>query len=208
MQNLIEYLNDFNSKERFFLVGQVLGNPSFTLAAEFREKLGRLLGFPVPTDALSAMDYHIDWLYASLFLANCDKSNEIYANENKFIKAHQEDIDWLIAFRAQGEYHIVLIEAKAVTNWTNKQMSSKAVRFGEIFGKRGDYWSGVVPHFVLMSPSQPYRLLVEKWPQWMVPNGKILWLELALPRHLRRVCRCDEQGEKNRDGKSWKVMKR
>jgi predicted ATP-grasp superfamily ATP-dependent carboligase len=64
MQNLIKYLKDFNSKERFFLVGQILGNPSFTLASEFREKLSDLLEIPIPADALSAMDYHIDWLYA------------------------------------------------------------------------------------------------------------------------------------------------
>ena len=208
MQNLVEYLKDFNSKERFFLVGQVLGNPSFTLAAEFREKLGRLLEIPIPIDALSAMDYHIDWLYASLCLANHNQPNGIYANENKVIKAQQEDIDWLIAFKKQSKYHIILIEAKGVTGWTNKQMNSKAKRFGEIFGKHGNNWASVIPHFVIMSPSQPHGLSVEKWPQWMVSNGKIVWLELSMPEYLTRVCRCNEQGEENRNGKSWKVVKR
>ena len=208
MQDLIEYLKDLNSKERFFLVGQVLGNPSFTPAAEFRGKLGGLLEIPIPADALSAMDYHIDWLYASLFLANHSKPNEIYSNENQVIKAQQEDVDWLIAFKKQNEYHIVLIEAKGVTGWTNKQMNSKANRLGEIFGEHGDHWIGVVPHFVIMSPSQPRGLSVKNWPQWMASNGKILWLELSVSEYLTRVCRCTEQGEENRNGKSWKVVKR
>jgi hypothetical protein len=208
MQNLIEHLKDFNSKERFFLVGKILGNPSFTLASEFREKLSELLKIPIPADALSAMDFHIDWLYASLNLAKDNDLTKIYPNENKFIKAQQEDIDWLIAFKDQSEYHLVLIEAKGVTGWTNKQMTSKASRFGDIFGKQGNGWPGVVPHFVIMSPSQPQGLLAEKWPQWMAPSGKIMWLELLIPEYLKRVYRCNEQGQVNQNGHSWRVGNR
>jgi hypothetical protein len=208
MQNLIKYLKDFNSKERFFLVGQILGNPCFTLALEFREKLSALLGIPIPTDALSTMDYHIDWLYASLNLANDDDLTKAYPNVNKLIKAQQEDIDWLIAFKGQSEYHLVLIEAKGVTAWNNKQMISKAIRFGDIFGEQGNKWPGVVPHFVIMSPSKSQGLLAEKLPQWMASNGKILWLELLIPKYLLHVYRCNEQGRKSQNGQSWKVGKR
>jgi len=207
MQNLLKYLKDFNSKERFFLVGQILGNPSFTLASEFREKLSNLLEIPIPADALSAMDYHIDWLYASLTLAKDDDPTNVYSNKNNVIKAQQEDIDWLIAFEGQSEYHLVLIEAKGVTGWANKQMTSKANRFSDIFGKQGKIWPSVIPHFVIMSSSQPKGLLTEKWPQWMAPNGKINWLELPIPKRIR-VCRCDEQGQENKNGQSWKVKKR
>jgi hypothetical protein len=101
MQNLIEYLKDFNSKERFFLVGQVLGNPGFTLASEFREKLSQILEILIPVNALSMMDYHIDWLYASLMLARDNQLQKIYPNDHKIIKAQQEDVDWLIAFRGE-----------------------------------------------------------------------------------------------------------
>ena len=208
MQNLIKYLKDFNSKERFFLTGQILGNPSFTPSSEFREKLSALLEISIPADALSAMDYHIDWLYASLNLANDNDLSKIYPNENRFIKAQQEDIDWLIAFNTQSAYHLVLIEAKGVTGWTNEQMTSKANRFGEIFGKQGNSWPGVVPHFVMMSSSQSQHLSVEKWPQWMAPNGKIKWLELPIPKSLIHVYRCNEQGQESKDGQSWKVKKR
>jgi hypothetical protein len=208
MQNLIKYLKDFNSKERFFLTGQILGNPSFTPSSEFREKLSELLEISVPVDALSAMDYHIDWLYAGLNLAKDNNLSKIYPNENRLIKAHQEDIDWLIAFKTQSEYHLVLIEAKGVTGWTNKQMNSKAKRFGDIFGNQGNSWSGVVPHFVMMASSQPQGLFIEKWPYWMAPNGKINWLELPIPEYLIHVYRCNEQGQASKDGQSWKVKKR
>jgi hypothetical protein len=154
------------------------------------------------------MDYHVDWLYASLNLAKDDDLTKVYPNDNHVVKVQQEDVDWLIAFKSQSEYHLVLIEAKGVTGWTNKQMTSKANRFGDIFGQQGDNWIGVVPHFIIMSPSLSHGLSPEKWPQWMAPNGKIKWLELSIPKDLRSVSRCDEQGQENKNGRSWKVKKR
>jgi len=150
MQHLIEYLKDFNSKERFFLAGQILGNPNFTLSSGFREKIGGLLEISVPANALSAMDYHIDWLYASLTLAENANAAKVYRNDDNVIRGQSEDVDWLIAFKNQGEYHLILIEAKGVTNWTNRQMASKAKRLGDIFGEQGSRWAGVAPHFVIM----------------------------------------------------------
>jgi hypothetical protein len=92
---------------------------------------------------------------------------------------------WLIAFKSENIYHLVLIEAKGVTGWTNKQMTSKANRFGDIFGEQGTTWPGVKPHFVIMSPSSPKGFSVEKWPHWMAPNGHIRWLGLTIPEHLK-----------------------
>ena len=66
------------------------------------------------------MDYHIDWLYASLNLAKDNNPAKVYPNEKNVIKGQQEDIDWLIAFKGQSKYHLVLIEAKGVTGWSNK----------------------------------------------------------------------------------------
>ncbi len=208
MKDLVECLKAFNSKERFFLVGEILGNPSFTISSEFREKLSNLLEIQISTDTLSAMDYHIDWLYASLNLAKDDDNKKVYPNYNNVIKGQQEDIDWLIAFKVQSEYHLVLIEAKGVTGWANKQMTSKAIRFGAIFGEQGNSWPGVVPHFIMMSSSQSQGIRFEEWPQWMAPNGNIKWLELPIPKSLIHVYRCNEQGHKNKDGQSWTVKNR
>lgn len=204
MQNLIEYLKKFNSKERFFLAGQILGNRDFTLDPGFRQKLSDLLQIQIPVDALSAMDYHIDWLYASLSLAKDEDLTKVYPNEHNIIKGQQEDIDWLIAFRGQDSYHLILIEAKGVTRWTDKQTTSKAKRLSEIFGKQGTNWEDVMPHFVIMSPAKYNSQSVEKFPEWMAPNGEVKWLELSTPE-LLRVSRCDEQGHENKEGRWWKV---
>ncbi len=208
MPNLTDILREFNSKERFFLAGQVLGNPAFSLSGVFREKLGEKLGIPIPVDAFSAMDYHIDWLYASLNLARDNDPDKIYPNDDKVIKAQQEDMDWLVAFEAEGVNHLILIEAKGVTGWTNKQMTSKAIRFREVFGEESDRWPGVAPHFVIMSSGCPQELEVNKWPRWMVPNGKVIWVKLSIPETLHRVVRCDEKGHESIDGRFWKVENR
>jgi hypothetical protein len=134
MSDLIDYLKKFNSKERFFLAGEILGNPSFTLAEGFREKLSKELQIAIPADAFSAMDYHIDWLYVCLCLTKDRDIEKVYNNDGK-IKGQQEDIDWLIAFDNEDKHHIILIEAKGVTGWSNKQMQSKAERFKQTFGK-------------------------------------------------------------------------
>jgi len=207
LKNLIKYLKDFNSKERFFLVGEILGNPNFKISSEFRGKLSDLLEIQIPSDAFSAMDFHIDWLNASLNLAKDNDITKVYPNNN-VIKGQQEDVDWLIAFNVKNEYHIVLIEAKGVTGWANKQMTSKAKRFVNIFGEQGKRWPSVVPHFVMMSSLQTQGLNLEEWPQWMAPNGKVKWLELPIPKSLKYVYRCDDKGHKNKDGQSWKIGER
>ncbi len=64
MSDLIELLDDLNSKERFFLVRQALGE--FQLGADFRQELGEAIGLAIPSGAFSWMDYHLDWLVAAL----------------------------------------------------------------------------------------------------------------------------------------------
>lgn len=208
MPSLIEIIKNFNSKERFFLAGQILGNPAFSLSREFREKLGDKLGISIPAYAFSAMDYHLDWLYAAMNLARDNDPGKIYSNAEQLIKAQQEDVDWLTAFEDAGITHLILIEAKGVSGWTNKQMTSKANRLREIFGEEGDRWSGVVPHFVVMSPKKTKGLETKKWPQWMVSNGDVGWIPLEVPEGLTRVVRCDGQGCDNKEGGFWKVEER
>ena len=66
MSNLIELLERFNRKERYFLIGQALGNAGFCLSEEFRCRIGGRIGVSVPPNAFTAMDYHLDWIAASL----------------------------------------------------------------------------------------------------------------------------------------------
>ncbi len=208
MNQLIDYLKLFNSKERFYLLGYLLGNPNFSLGPCFRQNISDLINVKIPPNAFSAMDYHIDWIYASLYLANNEDSKKAYLNEDRIIKGQQEDTDWLIAFELQKIYHIILIETKLTSPWKNTQMDSKATRYREIFGDKGDFWENVIPHFVCLSPTKPIRLEIDKWPKWMKSKDDFFWLAIPKPDILYKVTRCDENGLSTSDGIYWKIEAR
>lgn len=132
---LIDYLESFNRKERFFLIGQALDNRDCTPGDPFRRQIGGLFGLAVPPSAMVAMDYHLDWLHAGLLLAQGLDEDTAHPNSAGVATGQQEDVDLLIAFEVRAVHHVVLIEAKATTGWTNAQMESKAKRLGRIFGQ-------------------------------------------------------------------------
>jgi hypothetical protein len=197
----------FNSKERFFLVGQVLGNREFKPSSQFLKKLSQVIGISIPKNVFSAMDYHLDWLYASLVI-NEEGQQKKYSNEKRIIRAQQEDVDYILAFEVNGMCNIILIEAKGVTAWSNKQLTSKAKRLKKIFGAKGNKWSNIKPYFVLMSPRKPENLEYSGWPDWMCPdNIKYIPIEINKDK-LRKVTRCAKDGTPCKDGNYWKIAKR
>lgn len=133
MTDLITILKSFNRKERFFLIGQALGNSHFILADSFKKKLSDKLELNIPSNAFVAMDYHIDWIFASLFLFLNPKKHPPYKTDGA-LTATQEDVDLIIAFIDRDIYHLILIEAKGETSWSNKQLNSKSERLKKIFG--------------------------------------------------------------------------
>lgn len=192
--NLIEILRRFNRKERFFLVGAALGNINFTLGKEFQKALEKKIHAKIYGDVFTAMDYHLDWIDVSLKLWNGSiKIGENFQNLNSQINKNQEDIDLVIAFRSSDKYHLVLIEAKGVTGWTNKQMDSKVKRFREFFGENGKKHKNLIVHFILMSPRPPQRIN-EDWPTWMTTDRKPNWMELTIPNNFMKVTRCGKNG--------------
>ena len=199
MAGLIEYLESLNRKERFFLVGAALGNPSFRLAQNFRTELGHLFGLDVPHDAFAAMDYHLDWIHGALLLAGND-TDTVHPNVPTVVTGNQEDVDLLVGFREGSVTHLLLLEAKAETGWTNKQTLSKARRLCRIFGAGGLRYPTVIPHFSLMSPRPPQQLDSHKWPTWMTRGGKPIWIKLSVPRGRRRITRCDKNGKQSSTG--------
>lgn len=207
MSTLIECLGSFNRKERFFLVGEILGKPKFQASPEFLKKLYDALNLPIlQAPVFCAMDYHLDWIYASLKLAGDRQDGPVYLNSEGKIRAQQEDVDFLIAGDADDLCHMILIEAKGVTGWTNRQMTSKANRLRDIFGEDGNEWPRVRPHFVIMSPAEPRELDKSGWPKWMTAgSGKVSWVRLPVPEKLKRVVRCDGNGIEGRNGRYWKV---
>jgi hypothetical protein len=208
MKQLIDNLRSFNSKERFFLVGHALGNKNFSLSQAFKKAIVNMLRLEIPSDSFTAMDYHLDWLYASLYLTFNGDYSQIFTNTDGLIKGNQEDIDLFIAFSEDTSCHIILIEAKGVTGWTNKQANSKAIRLRKIFGPDGRRWPGVNPRFLLFSPKRPKRLDMSGWPMWMTINGQVPWVEFPIPTRLKKVTRCDSEGQKDKNGLFWRVSLR
>ena len=197
--DLIEILKSFNRKERFFLITHVLGLCSnsgelaFSLSDSFREDVA------IPRDServFVAIDYHLDWLQAALILAHTgEDENSQFCNKGKVIKGTQEDIDLLVAFKAGEKFHLILVEAKAYSGWTNKQLSSKATRLREIFGEDGNKWREVQPCFYAIGPKEPKGLDLKPLPKWMLDaDRKLRWLDLPLPKERRKVVLCDKHG--------------
>ena len=170
-RNLIDYLRDFNRKERFILLDHVLGQQPgdvFRLNRYFAGKLATELSLEIPVDAFVAMDYHLDWIQMALYLADKGyrEGNLEIECGRRLVQANQDwDVDLLVAFEEQDRQmtHLVLIEAKADTGWKNSQLKSKADRLQLIFG-RDSYGVPFDRHFVLMSPRKPQKVETEKWP--------------------------------------------
>lgn len=205
MNKLIQRLKDFNAKERYFLIRQVLGIPEFAIDQKFREALVTV-GITIPEEAKTywAMDYHLNWLYAALHPAPDGKPQ---SNAAKNIKPNQEDVDFLIAYEADEVTHIVLLEAKGVTGWTNEQLGSKRERLNNMFTP-DILAQGVQPHFVLISPKESKGLKAEGFPEWMCSGGKFPWLRLMLDSGELKVTHCDPLGKAKQGGDHWKVEPR
>lgn len=204
MVDVIHYLKAFNRKERFWLLHEVLGfeDQSFQLDSTFRGRLIEHFGTHIPKNAYVAMDYHLDWIQMALWLTENGDTKEVIPNKKKaLIYANQQDVDLLIAFKDGSTTQLILIEAKADTSWSNDQLSSKCERLKRIFEDGRPGTSQVTPWFVLMSPRMPEKIKMSEWPSWMkMMDGDPRWLKLSLPDGLRKVTRCNEEGESCESG--------
>ena len=224
-QKFVENLRKFNRKERFYLIGMALGNQDFAISKEFTSLLRNTFkgsGIDFHDRWFAAMDYHIDWIYASLLLSSEATATAktvdgipVYPRDKagKCITATQQDIDFVLAFGDEADAsltHLIMLEAKGATGWTNSQLSEKAERLAAIFGHEGKRWKYIaLPHFVIISPRKPSkRLNVNGFPEFMVPNGDLLWLEMPMPEGLQKITRCDDNTKETQHGNFWKVEKK
>lgn len=232
-ETLIEILNSFNRKERFFLVSHALGNPEFHLSPSFRSSLSYELGLEIPSNARCWMDYHLDWLYAALTLFE-EGPKRHYPSPNfppasermdggappppeNINVAQTEDIDLLIGFQQGASTHLVLVEAKGVTGFGNKQLRSKARKLGHIFGMQERPLSPrIIPHFLLASPGAPAiartdeerGIDIRRFPLWMKPSDDLLWVQLPIPRCPRIASRYNpETGKPDQTGNDWAIFR-
>ena len=212
MSELIGLLERFNRKERYFLIGQALGNAGFCLSEDFRGRLGGKIGVSVPPKAFTAMDYHLDCVAASLVChVKGDDPDDypIFPNEDGRVVGNQQDTDLLIAFVDEEKYHLVFLEAKGYESWNHVQLLRKASRLERIFGNDGKKYPEVTPHFCMMSPREPSipRMVTDRWPDWMTDKGTPLWVKLCLPDDRIRVTRCNRYGASSSQGTYFRIVR-
>ena len=125
-----------------------------------------------------------------------------------FLRAQQEDVDHLTACDSRDGMLLIPVKARGVTNWTSRQMDSKARRLVQIFGKDGKIWVGAVPYVVTISPHQPGRLNTSARSRWIAPSGRVPWLRLSVPTVLKGVSCRDVQGKRDASGRHQKAITR
>ena len=224
MPDLIEILESFNRKERFFLISHALNGrqdkPAFTPNAGFLEELCGKVEAPGPEEGervFVAMDYHLNWVHASLVETHPEQYGVgPFPNIDEVVGGNQQDIDLLVAFREGTSHHLILIEAKAYGRWDKDQLQLKAPQLGKIFGADGKKYGDVRPHFLLMSPEKQGALLPQwmrqdvPWPRWILQGKEFpAHLPLSLPPSSSRlnVGRCDADGKPAKDGGHYKIGK-
>jgi hypothetical protein len=206
MTHLVPQLIEFNAKERYWLLRN--SGAEFALSDVFRDKLQRRFpGLPSNLESFVAMDYHLDWLHASVLLScgTVTKDSAIRRAEHP-IRATQEDIDLLVVFTAGERHHVVMLEAKGVTGWSNTQLQSKAQRLRAIFDVSDS--AMITPYFGVISPAPPEKVRVTDWPSWMRAGDSVPWIQLELGNGFSRVVRCDKDAAENSDGEFWKIVSR
>jgi len=219
MNRIIENLRRLNRKERFHLLQMALaggrpGDDSFRLSDGFRDSLGRGLGLTVPSDAFAAMDYQLDWIYVALYLALRSPESQPtgpFPKPGGWFNHDQEDTDLLVAFECPdkpGVCHLVLVEAKCETGWTNAQVESKLARLQSIHNAlRLTEASPVAFHWTLLSPRRPegLRPCCSGWLDWGSDERGWHWIEMPVGPHCRAV-RCKPGGEPDKQGECWRLM--
>ena len=215
--SLIDNLKSFNRKERFYLIGQMLGNPEFRMDDNQLDNISKLIGFTIPRKYFAAMDYHLDWIYASLSLTRNNANDKAYKrnfidneqNVDLQISGTQEDVDFLLAFiDHENTTHLVMIEAKGDSYFSNGQLDSKNKRFKAIFGNENT-WENVKPHFLICSPKEPQNVIIEDPAYFMLTKeSNLIWFPLVMDTGKNKVTRCMESKgnyKPSGEGDHWKV---
>ena len=208
MADLIKILKSFNRKERPFLLSRVTGQrsddgePKFELCEEFRKELIDKLDLKVRLedmeDAFVAMDYHLNWIHASLALAR-----GVQNVTRDLVEQSPEDIDLLVAFQdADYKYHLIFLDAKGYSRNPSKcstksqmfehfklgETGGKIDRLKQILNDQKGNDIRVIPYFVLVSGYKQKNL--DSFPSLASKIGQkkcVKWLDLNLPTKRRLV---------------------
>ena len=213
-EEIIVTLESFNRKERFHLLSNATGDNGFKLCDEFIGRINNRFDIHIPENNFVAMDYHMDWIKAALTIVfeSAEYPNGIYPNGSGKgrLNENQEDVDLLIGYCDKEKCHLIMLEAKAATGWTNKQLKSKAAKQEAIFYvSKVMIYPNVILHFALISPQKPKNLdMTYSWPSyWLDKEDDINWLKLEMPDNQQRIVKCDENGRITEESNYWQVKK-
>lgn len=174
----VQVLEAFDSHERGILFQWAAGRP-FALSPERAQALSDAIGVKIPDRPYLAMDYTMDWLHAAI---TCYLNPGAWREEQPLtpntITGSQEDVDLIIAWEDERP-HLLLVEAKGFTGWSNKQMASKAARLQAICTRA--VLDEIDVQFVLVGPSESKGLIVMDWPEWMRKENRVHFLPIADP---------------------------
>jgi hypothetical protein len=179
-------------------------------------EMAECVGFPVPgpeDKVFAAMDYHLSWLHAALsdeqprcgdprkdWRANVALARDGLPAARHAVENNQEDVDFILAYEHRSDgatsptTFVILVEAKGVTSFHEKQNASKLPRLAGILRHAHTERSGAVgippPAFkaalLYLSPgSEPPGLLDLARAQLTgaMEPGSIQWQPLHLQPH-------------------------
>ncbi len=204
---MIDNLDRLNRKERYFLIGMALGNPKFNVGSSFRDELSEKFRMVIPDNVFIAMDYHLNWISAAAALSfSTPIRDHLYRNTEGMIDGTQEDVDLLLAFDDTSNFtHLIMLEAKGVTAFSNVQFEHKMNRLRGIFGNKCERWPKIKPYFGLVSPRKPEKLRSYLCPPWLTVEGEIPWLKMPIPDNRLVLFGCDENGRANQYRQYWTI---
>lgn len=238
--DLLTLLRSFNRKERFILLSQGAGDAEpLRVSDRFRERINAQLPETLQIPDLEdgnfvlAMDFHLNWLAAALQLAFRDRSVDEDLVQGPFamspealegevsrrwvFERNHEDIDLLIGWRGpDGRWKLVLIEAKAHSSFSTKQLASKSARFAAIFGPDGEAYAQdpVDVALVLAGFRAPQQSqFTQVWEEFSrretgTHDKRVRFVALDTVPEVLIVGEHDKSGKPKTDGRHWRVHRR
>jgi len=154
------------------------------------------------------MDYTLDWLYAATrwhLDERVEGSKQRWPSGGE-LTASGEDIDLVIAWDKPSP-HLLLLEAKGFTGWSNSQLTSKVQRLAAIFDE--ETRAAIQVHFMLVGPAATRGVTTNGWPQWLLKDGHLHFHDLADPGERWAVQRLDASGTPSRHAfTQWQLKRR
>ncbi len=215
MSDLIENLRRFNAKERYHVIEWLLGAEKICLEKSFFDRIHKVdknIQYPGNYENIFVgIDFHIDWIHAAL--SGRTELDDPEKRDDVLIKGQQQDVDLIIAYKINGEVHIIIIEAKCFDSWHTDQMESKCKRLKKIF--EVNKGKNIHPHFYYLSRKESSLFSGTKdddpdWKKWM--KEKFKHIELDITQYSRngflKVARCDVGGNTTKEHDTsthWKI---